>query len=86
MVSSFTADTPLSLIQAVRPDVLAKGGDWALSEIVGREEVERAGGRVARLRGVPGVRTTSLVERARGAAKPEERGSKRRARPRRPKN
>lgn len=63
-VTSFTADTPLSVIRAVRPDVLAKGGDWALSEIVGREEVERHGGRVVRLREVPGVRTSALAQRA----------------------
>ena len=63
-VTGFTADTPLSLIRAVRPDVLAKGGDWTLSEIVGRDEVERHGGRVVRLREVPGDRTTGLVTRA----------------------
>ena len=62
-VSQLTESTPLSLIRALRPDVLAKGGDWALGEIVGREEVERWGGRVVRLRQVPGVRTTSLLAR-----------------------
>jgi D-beta-D-heptose 7-phosphate kinase/D-beta-D-heptose 1-phosphate adenosyltransferase len=65
-VTAFHADTPLALIRAVRPDVLAKGGDWALDAIVGREVVEAAGGRVVRLREVPGVRTTGLLERARG--------------------
>ena len=59
----FGQDTPLSLIRAVRPDVLAKGGDWHLSEIVGREDVESWGGRVARLRVIPGVRTTRIAER-----------------------
>ncbi|MBW2269567.1 MAG: D-glycero-beta-D-manno-heptose 1-phosphate adenylyltransferase [Deltaproteobacteria bacterium] len=58
--------TPLALIRALRPDVLAKGGDWALDEIVGREDVEGWGGRVVRLRQVPGVRTTLLLRRARG--------------------
>lgn len=58
----FRAATPLSLIRALRPDVLAKGGDWALQEIVGREDVERWGGRVARLREVPGVHTTLILE------------------------
>ena len=61
----FGQDTPLTLIRALRPDVLAKGGDWALSEIVGREDVEGWGGRVVRLRQVPGLRTTNLVARAR---------------------
>ena len=61
----FGESTPLAAIRALRPDVLAKGGDWALDAIVGREEVESWGGRVVRLREVPGVRTTSIVERAR---------------------
>ena len=58
----FSAATPLSLINALRPDVLAKGGDWALDEIVGRREVEGWGGRVVRLREVPGVRSSLLIE------------------------
>jgi D-beta-D-heptose 7-phosphate kinase/D-beta-D-heptose 1-phosphate adenosyltransferase len=61
----FSALTPLSLIKALRPDVLAKGGDWPLDEIVGRREVESWGGRVIRLREVQGVSTTSLIERLR---------------------
>ncbi len=65
-VVSFSAQTPLRLIEAVRPDVLAKGGDWARADIVGGDEVESWGGRVVRLREVPGVRTTGLIERARG--------------------
>ena len=66
----FPETTPLALIRALRPDVLAKGGDWALEEIVGREEVERWGGRVVRLREVPGVRTTALLGRIDGRASP----------------
>ena len=61
----FREETPLALIRALRPDVLAKGGDWALDAIVGRSDVEGWGGRVVRLRQVPGVRTTALLERAR---------------------
>jgi len=57
----FRADTPLRTIEALQPDVLAKGGDWALDEIVGRAQVESWGGRVVRLREVPGVRTTTLL-------------------------
>jgi D-beta-D-heptose 7-phosphate kinase/D-beta-D-heptose 1-phosphate adenosyltransferase len=59
----FSESTPLSLIRSLRPDVLAKGGDWALDRIVGREQVESWGGRVVRLRQIPGVRTTRLLER-----------------------
>ncbi|MEZ4215775.1 MAG: D-glycero-beta-D-manno-heptose 1-phosphate adenylyltransferase [Myxococcota bacterium] len=57
----FGADTPLRTIRALRPDVLAKGGDWTLDAIVGREDVEGWGGRVVRLREVKGVRTTTLL-------------------------
>ena len=64
-VVPFRADTPLAVIRALRPDVLAKGGDWRLDRIVGREDVERRGGRVVRLREVPGVRSSRLIERAR---------------------
>jgi D-beta-D-heptose 7-phosphate kinase/D-beta-D-heptose 1-phosphate adenosyltransferase len=63
----FGQSTPLSLIRALRPDVLAKGGDWRIDEIVGREDVESWGGRVERLRLVPGARTTLLIERASGS-------------------
>ena len=62
-VAIFRDDTPLSLIRAVRPDVLAKGGDWRLDAIVGAEDVTRRGGRVVRLREVPGVRSSRIVER-----------------------
>ncbi len=59
----FGQATPLSLIRALRPDVLSKGGDWAIGEIVGGEEVVSWGGRVVRLREVPRVRTSSILER-----------------------
>lgn len=61
----FGEPTPLATIEALRPDVLAKGGDWTLDAIVGRREVESWGGRVVRLREIPGVRTTKLVAKAR---------------------
>src|SRR5262245_45408194 len=60
----FPESTPLKLIRSLRPDVLAKGGDWTLRAIVGREEVLGWGGRVVRLREIPGVRTTRILERA----------------------
>ena len=63
----FREDTPLALIRSLRPDVLAKGGDWRLEEIVGRAEVESWGGRVVRIPVVPGARTTALLDRMRGA-------------------
>ena len=64
-VTQFREDTPLSLIRALRPDVLAKGGDWNLDRIIGREEVAGWGGRVVRLRRVPGLSTSDLIDRAR---------------------
>ncbi len=64
----FDAPTPLELIARLRPDVLAKGGDWGPDEIVGREEVESAGGRVVSIPVEPGYSTTSILERIRAAA------------------
>ncbi len=63
----FAEDTPKALIAALLPDVLVKGADWATADIVGREEVEAAGGRVERIDVVPGVSTSELVRRIRGA-------------------
>lgn len=57
--------TPDVLIRALVPDVLVKGADWAEDEIVGRDTVEAAGGRVVRVDLLPGRSTSSLVERIR---------------------
>jgi D-beta-D-heptose 7-phosphate kinase/D-beta-D-heptose 1-phosphate adenosyltransferase len=51
------------LIAAVLPDVLVKGGDWAVDEIVGRDEVEATGGRVLSLPYIEGSSTTDIIER-----------------------
>ncbi len=59
----FDDDTPEQLIREVAPKVLAKGGDWALDSIVGREFVESLGGRVERVPLREGRSTTSIVER-----------------------
>jgi rfaE bifunctional protein nucleotidyltransferase chain/domain len=59
----FRGSTPLPVIRALRPDLLAKGADWPLDRIVGRAEVESWGGRVVRLREVPGIRTSRLLKR-----------------------
>jgi len=61
----FPEPTPRALVRAIGPDVLAKGGDWAPDAIVGRAEVEARGGRVVRLREIPGIRTTALIAKAR---------------------
>ena len=62
----FDEDTPLSLIAALLPDVLVKGGDYAADDVVGRREVEAAGGRLALIPFVKGYSTTALVQRIRG--------------------
>jgi len=61
----FDEDTPLSLITLLQPDILVKGGDYQLHEIVGREVVEARGGRVRALPFIPGYSTTSLIARIR---------------------
>jgi len=59
----FAGQTPLRLITALKPDILVKGGDWPLDQIVGREAVEKQGGQVVRIKTVPGASTTSIIER-----------------------
>lgn len=62
-VEIFSEDTPLNLILAVRPDVLVKGGDWKIEQIVGGKEVIAAGGKVYSLNFVDGYSTTNLIEK-----------------------
>ncbi len=57
--------TPLALIDALSPDVLVKGADWPLDEIVGRATVTDRGGRVVRVPLVEGQSTTAVVDRIR---------------------
>jgi len=64
-VTVFEEDTPRELIAALRPDVLVKGGDWKPDQIVGREEVEAAGGRVVVVPYIEGYSTTALIEKLR---------------------
>ena len=61
----FNEPDPQSLIAALQPDVLVKGGDWAVERIVGREIVEARGGVVRTIPLVPGVSTTLLIQRIR---------------------
>jgi len=61
----FNEPDPHSLIAAVQPDVLVKGGDWAVERIVGREIVEARGGLVKTIPLVPDMSTTSLIQRIR---------------------
>ncbi|MFQ5580313.1 MAG: D-glycero-beta-D-manno-heptose 1-phosphate adenylyltransferase [Nitrospiria bacterium] len=59
----FTGKTPLRLINTLGPDILVKGGDWSLDDIVGRKEVEARGGKVVRIKVVQGASTTGLIDR-----------------------
>jgi D-glycero-beta-D-manno-heptose 1-phosphate adenylyltransferase len=59
--------TPQKVIAQLLPDVLVKGGDWADDRIVGREEVEAAGGRVVSAPVAPGYSTTDIVRKIREA-------------------
>jgi D-glycero-beta-D-manno-heptose 1-phosphate adenylyltransferase len=63
----FDEPTPLGLINALAPDVLVKGGDYAREAIVGADQVEARGGRVVVLPFLAGFSTTALVERCRAA-------------------
>lgn len=65
-VTVFDEDTPRDLIAELLPDVLVKGGDYTLDQVVGREEVEGAGGRVALVRLRTGYSSTELLRRIRG--------------------
>src|SRR5439155_1142451 len=62
----FDEETPLALIQRLRPDVLVKGADYARRAIVGADQVEGWGGRVVRVPLVKGASTTQLLERLAG--------------------
>ena len=61
----FDEDTPLALIERLRPDVLVKGADYTRDTIVGADAVEGWGGRVVRVPLLPGVSTTDLLARLR---------------------
>jgi rfaE bifunctional protein nucleotidyltransferase chain/domain len=59
----FEEDTPLNLIRIIRPDVLVKGGDYNVKEIVGYKEVTSRGGKVVTIPLLEGYSTTSLLGR-----------------------
>lgn len=61
-VCLFDEDTPLNAITKLTPDVLAKGTDWNINEVVGRDIVERHGGHVATIDYVPDKSTTSIIQ------------------------
>ena len=60
----FGEETPIDLIKAVKPDVLVKGGDWKIEQIVGSDFVISNGGQVKSLHFVNGKSTTSIIEKS----------------------
>jgi D-beta-D-heptose 7-phosphate kinase/D-beta-D-heptose 1-phosphate adenosyltransferase len=73
LVAVFGEDTPLKLIERVRPQVLVKGGDYRREDVVGHDLVEAAGGATILVDLVPGHSTSALVRRS---AEPKSAGSK----------
>ncbi len=63
-VCLFSTETPLDLIKAVQPDILVKGGNWAVEQIVGYESVLERGGEVKSLDFVEGRSTTNIIEKS----------------------
>jgi D-glycero-beta-D-manno-heptose 1-phosphate adenylyltransferase len=59
----FTEDTPFEIISALVPDVLVKGADWKVADIVGKDIVEGAGGTVAAIEVVPDHSSSGLIAR-----------------------
>ncbi len=66
----FDEDTPLRLIQELLPDILVKGGDYTPASVVGRAEVERAGGQVHVIPLVPGFSSSEIADRIRSSRTP----------------
>jgi D-beta-D-heptose 7-phosphate kinase/D-beta-D-heptose 1-phosphate adenosyltransferase len=62
-LTSFSEETPQRIIAALLPDVLVKGGDWGSDEIVGKQEVEAAGGKVVRIPYLNGHSSTRIIRK-----------------------
>jgi D-beta-D-heptose 7-phosphate kinase/D-beta-D-heptose 1-phosphate adenosyltransferase len=63
-IISFNETTPENLIKKVRPDILVKGGDWKIEDIVGGAFVRSRGGKVKSIPFVKGYSTTSIIEKS----------------------
>jgi D-beta-D-heptose 7-phosphate kinase/D-beta-D-heptose 1-phosphate adenosyltransferase len=62
-VVSYSSDTPEDLLREIKPDVLVKGGDYGIDEVVGAEIVNAYGGEVKVLKLVDGLSTTALAQK-----------------------
>ena len=66
MVIVFDQDTPIELIKSILPDVLVKGGDWKINQIVGSDIVLNNNGLVKSLSFIEGFSTTAIIEKIAG--------------------
>jgi D-beta-D-heptose 7-phosphate kinase/D-beta-D-heptose 1-phosphate adenosyltransferase len=64
----FEEDTPLKLIEALKPDILVKGADYTVDQVVGADVVQKAGGRVVLIELVAGKSTTGTIGKLRAGA------------------
>ncbi len=64
-VCIFGEDTPYELIKIIQPDILVKGGDWAVEDIIGSDIVLKRGGKVRSLQFIEGKSTTDIIEKIR---------------------
>jgi rfaE bifunctional protein nucleotidyltransferase chain/domain len=62
-ITIFDEPDPLSLIQAIKPDVLVKGADWEETNIIGSDVVKAYGGKVVRIKLVPDISTSRIIQR-----------------------
>lgn len=62
-VCVFDEDTPYELIRAVVPDILVKGADWTVDDVVGKDIVEAAGGSVHTIEFLPNRSTTNIIQK-----------------------
>jgi D-beta-D-heptose 7-phosphate kinase/D-beta-D-heptose 1-phosphate adenosyltransferase len=70
LVVAFPEDEPKAIIEFIKPDILVKGGDWAVKDIVGAKETLALGGRVYSLSLSKGFSTTSLIDKIKAMAVP----------------
>ena len=62
-IVSFSEETPKKIISSLLPDVLVKGGDWKPDEVVGKKDVEQAGGEVITIPYLPHHSSTDIIQR-----------------------
>ncbi len=65
----FSEDTPYEIIKAIVPDVLVKGADWSVDQVVGKDVVESGGGTVQTIEFLPNRSTSRIIEKISQAAR-----------------